>query len=866
MRDDARKKDFGREEERTRNDEIAGLTDERDTVDKLRVLSRQEYLKKRETQKLELLRDEIEMQQRLLHLQDLTLEEQRELAHKQELYRLATQRAKLIGDRELEDEGDESGLAPYRLPEAYVDERTNKSDKEKRFAVLTARYKDQIASKNNAKTEQQTWEEHQILSAGRLGAEIRDIGDKHYDLVMNESVDFLAQEILAGSDQDIHLERTEFDPRQQIQEQRKSLPVFRYRKELIQAIRDHQVLIVVGETGSGKTTQIPQYLVEEKFGRVCCTQPRRVAAMSVAARVADEMNVKLGDEVGYSIRFEDATSAKTIIKYMTDGMLLREFLSEPDLAQYSVIIIDEAHERSLSTDILMGLVKDIARFRGDDVRVILSSATMNAEKFSAFFDDAPLFRIPGRRFPVDILYAKSPEADYLDACCVTVLQIHATQPQGDILVFLTGQDEIELAMENLAQRTRGLGSQLGELIISPIYATLPSDQQAKIFEPTPPGARKVVLATNIAETSVTIPGIVYVIDPGFCKQKGFNPKTGVESLVVVPVSRAGAIQRAGRAGRMQAGKCFRLYTKWSYLHEMEENTVPEILRTNLTQTVLLLKSLGIDDLIHFDFIDPPPTETLIRSLEQLYALGALNDRGELTKLGRRMAELPLDPMMAKCIVQSEKYDCSEQISTICAMLSVNNSVFYRPKDKAVMADAARAAFSRGGGGDHIALLNCYNAWRDSNFSTQWCYENFVQFRVMRRARDILEQLDHLLDRVEVERKSNPDIIAIRKAMASGFFYQACKLQKSGYYRTLKNPHTVHIHPSSSLYKSERLPKWLIYHELVFTTKEFMRQVFDIEPSWLMEIAPHYYTSKELIDTSHRKMPKQLGRLEGAKVK
>lgn len=375
--------------------------------------------------------------------------------------------------------------------------------------------------------------------------------------------------------------------------------------------------------------------------------------MSVAARVAQEMNVKLGNEVGYAIRFEDCTSERTIIKYMTDGTLHREFLSEPDLQSYSVMIIDEAHERTLHTDILFGLVKDIARFR-PDLKLLISSATLDAQKFSEFFDDAPIFRIPGRRFPVDIYYTKAPEADYVDACVISVLQIHATQPLGDILVFLTGQEEIETCMELLTDRTRRLGSKVKELIILPVYANLPSDMQAKIFEPTPPGARKVILATNIAETSVTIDNIIYVIDPGFAKQNHFNSRTGMESLIVVPISKASANQRAGRAGRVAAGKCFRLYTAWSYKHELEDNTIPEIQRINLGNAVLMLKALGINDLVHFDYLDPPPHETLILALEQLYALGALNHHGELTKLGRRMAEFPVDPMMAKILLASEK--------------------------------------------------------------------------------------------------------------------------------------------------------------------------------------------------------------------
>lgn len=264
---------------------------------------------------------------------------------------------------------------------------------------------------------------------------------------------------------------------------------------------------------------------------------RRVAAMSVSARVAEEMNVKLGYEVGYSIRFEDCTSERTVLKYMTDGMLLREFLTDPLLESYSVMIIDEAHERTLHTDILFGLVKDLITAR-DDLKILISSATLDAEKFSSFFYDAPVFRIPGRRFPVDIYYTTKPEADIIAACVVTVLQIHVTQDEGDILVFLPGQEEIEHCVEQLKDKQKKLGSKLKELVITPIYANLPTDMQAEVFKPTPPGARKVVVATNIAETSLTIDGIVYVIDPGYCKQNSFNPSTGMESLVVVPTSKA----------------------------------------------------------------------------------------------------------------------------------------------------------------------------------------------------------------------------------------------------------------------------------------------------------------------------------------
>ena len=508
---------------------------------------------------------------------------------------------------------------------------------------------------------------------------------------------------------------------------------------------------------------------EEAVRKIGCTQPRRVAAMSVAARVSQEMGCKLGHECGYSIRFEDCTSDKTILKYLTDGMLLREFLGEPDLKSYSVIIIDEAHERTLHTDVLFGLVKDIARFR-PDLKLIISSATLDADKFSTFFDDAPIFKIPGRRFPVDIFYTKAPEADYLDACVVSVMQIHVTQGEGDILVFLTGQEEIETCCELITERSRKLGSSIKELIVLPIYANLPSDLQAKIFEPTPPGSRKVVIATNIAETSVTIPGITFVIDPGFSKSKSYNAKTGMESLIVSPSSRASADQRAGRAGRVGPGKCFRLYTSWAYQHELERETVPEIQRTNLGNVVLLLKSLGINDLVNFDFMDPPPHEALILALEQLYALGALNHKGELTKLGRRMAEFPTEPMLSKAILASETYKCTEEMLTIVSMCGLNASVFYRPKDKAVHADNAKQNFHHEDG-DQMMLLNVYNRWAETDFSQQFCQENFIQYRSMKRARDIRDQMAGLCERAEIDlTTAGDDTIPVRKALTAGFFY------------------------------------------------------------------------------------------------
>ncbi|XP_032225192.1 pre-mRNA-splicing factor ATP-dependent RNA helicase DHX16 [Nematostella vectensis] len=814
--------------------------DRKKMLPELRKKSRREYVKKRKVEKLESLQEDIMDDEYLFEEDKLSRREKAERDYKRRVLSLA---------KEHQNASKLEKVQRYQMP------------KEK---AQPSQYDEILDDEKGPNYEQKKWEEDKLGHAQmRFGA--KDAKDKNkpaeYELLVEEEqINFVMAQQIPGSNKPAEPQMSESERKMQtIQEVRRSLPVYGYREELLEAISEHQVLIIEGETGSGKTTQIPQYLYEAGYTKdkkkIGCTQPRRVAAMSVAARVSEEMGTKLGNEVGYSIRFEDCCSERTILKYMTDGMLLREFLGEPDLASYSVMIIDEAHERTLHTDILFGLVKDIARFR-PDIKLIISSATLDADKFSSFFDDAPIFRIPGRRFPVDIYYTKAPEADYLDATVVTVLQIHITQPDGDVLVFLTGQEEIETAQELLQDRTRKLGSKIKELIILPIYSTLPSDLQAKIFEPTPPGARKVILATNIAETSLTIDGIIYVIDPGFCKQKSYNPRTGMESLVVTPISKASANQRAGRAGRVNAGKCFRLYTAWAYNNELEENTIPEIQRTNLGNVVLLLKSLGINDLIHFDFMDPPPAETLILALEQLYALGALNHHGELTKLGRKMAEFPVDPMMSKSLIAAEKYKCVDQMLTIIAMLSVNNAIFYRPKDKIVHADNARTNFFRPGG-DHLTLLNVYDQWAETDYSTQWCYENFIQHRSMKRARDVREQLEGLIERAEIEMSSNPgDFTAIRKAVTAGFFYHTARLGRGGQYRTVKHQQTVMVHPNSSLFQEQ--PKWVIYHELVFTTKEYMRQVIEIDNMWLLEVAPHYYKNKEVEDSSSRKMPKKAG--------
>merc|ERR1711939_37039 len=797
----------------------------------------------------------------------LTEREKAEFAKNREVLRIAEERLRI-----------DDHLDGYAMPDDYITEK-GKIDKKKKEEAMYKRYVDRDEyGQEKMVTEHDEWEREQASKAKAQIQSRERNDDNEYDYVLDaeQGIKWIQDAALPGEGKGLSKEERFLSEQLKaaetkalsMEETRKSLPIYAYREQFLAALEEHQILVIVGETGSGKTTQLPQYLHEAGYTKdglkVGCTQPRRVAAMSVAARVADEMGVKVGNEVGYSIRFEDSTSDKTILKYMTDGMLLREFMTEPDLGAYSALMIDEAHERTVHTDILLTLIKDLSRAR-PEMKILISSATMNATRFSEFFDDAPIFNIPGRRYPVDIHYTPQPEANYLAAAITTVFQIHTSQGKGDILVFLTGQDEIEAAEQNITEISRKLGNRAAELIVCPIYANLPSELQSKIFEPTPNGARKVVLATNIAETSLTIDGIVYVIDPGFVKENQYNPRTGMESLVVVPCSRASAGQRAGRAGRVGPGKCFRLYTAQAYKNELDENTTPEIQRTNLTGVVLLLKSLGINDLLDFDFMDPPSTDTLVRAVEQLYALGALNNAGELTKIGRQMAEFPTDPMLARSILAADKYGCVEEVLSIIAMLGEASALFFRPKDKKIHADSARARFTNKDGGDHLSLLNVFNEWADSDYSFVWAKENFLQQRSLTRARDVRDQLARLCDRVEVDAgktcggQSNME--PIQKAITAGFFPHSARLQRDGQsYRTVKNGQVVYIHPSSVLIENQ--PKWVIYHELVLTSKEYMRSCMPLKPEWLIEVAPHYYKKKDLESLGvERKVPRGEGKAQ-----
>uniref|UniRef100_A0A8C3G941 Pre-mRNA-splicing factor ATP-dependent RNA helicase PRP16 n=1 Tax=Cyclopterus lumpus TaxID=8103 RepID=A0A8C3G941_CYCLU len=636
---------------------------------------------------------------------------------------------------------------------------------------------------------------------------------------------------------------SEFAKKKTLLEQRQYLPIFAVRQQLLNIIRDNSIVIVVGETGSGKTTQLTQYLHEDgytSYGMVGCTQPRRVAAMSVAKRVSEEIGTNLGEEVGYAIRFEDCTSEKTLIKYMTDGILLRESLRESDLDHYSAVIMDEAHERSLNTDVLFGLLREVVS-RRTDLKLIVTSATMDSDKFAAFFGNVPIFHIPGRTFPVDILFSKTPQEDYVEAAVKQALQIHLSGLIGDILIFMPGQEDIEVTSDQIVERLEDLEN-APALAVLPIYSQLPSDLQAKIFQKAPDGVRKCIVATNIAETSLTVDGIMFVVDAGYCKLKVFNPRIGMDALQVYPISQANANQRSGRAGRTGPGQCYRLYTQSAYKNEMLTTTIPEIQRTNLANVVLLLKSLGVQDLLLFHFMDPPPEDNMLNSMYQLWILGALDNTGALTPTGRLMVEFPLDPALSKMLIVSCDMSCSADILIIVSMLSVP-AIFYRPKGREEESDQVREKFAVPES-DHLTYLNVYMQWKNNNYSGIWCNDHFIHTKAMRKVREVRSQLKDIM----VQQRMNliscgSDWDIIRKCICAAYFHQAAKLKGIGEYVNVRTGMPCHLHPTSSLFGMGYTPDYIIYHELVMTTKEYMQCVTAVDGEWLAELGPMFYSIK-----------------------
>ncbi|KFX92223.1 hypothetical protein O988_07365 [Pseudogymnoascus sp. VKM F-3808] len=654
------------------------------------------------------------------------------------------------------------------------------------------------------------------------------------------------------------------------------LPIAKHRESLLYTIETHAVTIVVGQTGCGKSTQLPQFL--EKAGwcsegkAIAITQPRRVAATTVATRVAEEFGCTLGQEVGYSIRFEDVTSAATKIKFLTDGLLLREALVDPLLSRYSVIMVDEAHERSLSTDVLLGVLRKIHK-RRPELRIIVSSATLQAEEFLTFFtaddtatndaeaaeskDVGAIVSLEGRMYPVDILYTESPAEDYLETAIQTVFDIHTKEPEGDILVFLTGREEIDKAVQAISERSAQLHPRAETMMPLPLYAGLSTDQQMYVFEPAPENTRKVIFSTNIAEASVTIDGIIYVIDSGFVKLRAFNPTTSIETLTATPISRASATQRAGRAGRTKPGKCFRLYTESDYA-SLPQSSIPEIQRSNLAPVILQLKALGIDNIARFGFFTSPPAELVIRALELLYSLGALDTYAKLTRpLGVRMAELAIEPMLSKALLSASSFGVLSEMLTIAAMTTLGGSVWIEHSDERKRLEMTRRKFAAEEG-DHLTLLNVYQAFiTTGKKDVKFCRDNSLNFKSMTRAVSIRGQLKRMLERFglsvdeTLSKNANKQALgaggldkgeAIRRCLTTGFFAHAAKMQPDGTFRNVAGGTVLHAHPSSLMFN--RKAGWVVFQEVMEVgEKTYVKEVTKIEKDWLVEYAPEFYKAK-----------------------
>lgn len=568
---------------------------------------------------------------------------------------------------------------------------------------------------------------------------------------------------------------------QALYETRKNLPIFAHGDEIRKHLRKNDVMLLIGETGSGKSTQIPQFLVNESWcrptkttiaqddgtqkealvgGCIAITQPRRVAAISLARRVAEEMGTPLGSSspastVGYSVRFDTSASPSTKVKFLTEGMLLQEMLHDPWMTKYSAIVVDEVHERGVNVDLVMGFLRNLVSGEkkgrgGVPLKAVVMSATADMESLQGFFtegfqgrqmkdvekeskDGIALCHIKGRQYPVKTIYSPEPVHDFVDAALKVIFQIHYKEPiPGDILVFLTGQETVE-ALENLVNEyATGMDSSLPKIQVLPLFAALPQVAQQRVFAPAPPRTRKIILATNIAETSVTVSGVRFVVDCGKAKIKQFRTRLGLDSLLVKPISKSAAIQRKGRAGREAPGQCYRLYTEKDYLALDEVNT-PEILRCDLSQAILNMKARGVDNVIEFPFLTRPPREALEKALLQLLSIEALEETGKISAIGLHIAKLPLTPTLGRVLLAASDFgpDCLIDVIDIISCLSVEN-IFLNTtsEEKKEAAETARRDLYRREG-DHLTTLATVRAYASENTDRKaWAERHLVSHRAM----------------------------------------------------------------------------------------------------------------------------------------
>lgn len=625
------------------------------------------------------------------------------------------------------------------------------------------------------------------------------------------------------------------------------LPIAERREEISKALAQHQVVVIAGETGSGKTTQLPKICWElgrGRFGQIGHTQPRRLAARAVANRIAEEMQVPLGELVGFQVRFGDQTSDETRIKLMTDGILLAEIQQDPFLNRYDTLIIDEAHERSLNIDFLLGYLKRILPKR-PDLKLIITSATIDLERFSQHFDNAPIIEVSGRTYPVELHYRPllaegegEQDLSLQQAVIRTLEEIESLERQqglsarGDVLVFLSGEREIRETADKLRRH------QFRDTDVLPLYARLSAAEQNRIFNPSGLG-RRVVLATNVAETSLTVPGIRYVIDPGMARISRYSYRSKVQRLPIEPISQASANQRKGRCGRIAEGVCFRLYDEDDF-NNRSEFTDAEILRTNLAAVILQMAGLKLGKVEDFPFIDPPDSRFVRDGVRLLQELKALDQQGDLTPLGRQLSKLPVDPKLGRMLIEAAKTQCLTELLVITSALSIQDPR-ERPLDKQQKADEAHRQY-QDKESDFISLLNLWNLYEEqrqelSNSQLRsFCQKNFLAFMRMREWRDLHRQLHLACKELKLgENKTPAGYAVIHQALLAGLLGNIGLRQEEGDYLGARN-RKFRIFPGSGLAKAR--PKWVVAAELVETSQLFARVVAKIEPEWIEPLAQH----------------------------
>ncbi|EPQ8314542.1 ATP-dependent RNA helicase HrpA [Vibrio vulnificus] len=627
------------------------------------------------------------------------------------------------------------------------------------------------------------------------------------------------------------------------------LPVSQKKDDIADAIAHHQVVIVAGETGSGKTTQLPKICAElgrGKFGLIGHTQPRRLAARSVANRIAEEMETQLGDFVGYKVRFNDQLSENTQIKLMTDGILLAEIQHDRFLNQYDTIIIDEAHERSLNIDFILGYLKELLP-RRPDLKVIITSATIDPERFSNHFGGAPIIEVSGRTYPVETRYRPlggetEDDRDQLEGIFDAVDEL-CDEGLGDILIFMNGEREIRDTADALAKR------KLKDTEIVPLYARLSAGEQNKIFQPHT--GRRIVLATNVAETSLTVPGIKYVIDPGTARISRYSYRTKVQRLPIEPVSQASANQRKGRCGRVQEGICIRLYSEDDF-NSRPEFTDPEILRTNLASVILQMTALGLGDIEAFPFVEAPDKRNILDGVRLLEELGAINSNAKdpkkrLTAVGKQLARLPIDPRLARMVLEAPRLGCLKEVMIIAAALSIQDPR-ERPSDKQQSADDKHRRFYHEDS-DFLTFVNLWNhiqkqqkALSGNQFRRQ-CKDDYLNYLRVREWQDVYFQIHQSMREMEFKLNSEPGSYdAVHSAILTGLLsHIGMKDQEKNEYHGARNAR-FHIFPGSGLFKKQ--PKWVMSAELVETSKLWGRIIAKIQPEWIEPLAKH------LIKRSH----------------